>query len=73
VDVEFIKQMAMDMNNLVIATAKPYQEQISRTTSQFQRIISLAKQGQQICTCPARHLFDEIMETAGTLNENLPR
>ena len=26
------------------------------------RIIELAKKGQEICTCPARYLFDEILE-----------
>lgn len=36
-DTEMIKQMAENVNNVVLATAKPYQEQIRK----FQRAIDL--------------------------------
>ena len=62
-DIEAIKQMAIDINNVAAASYQSGKEYIEQPLlAKIERMRMLAVQGQRICTCPARHLFDEIQE-----------
>jgi len=37
-DVEFIKQLATDVNNVILSTAKPYQDKIDQLRTEKERI-----------------------------------
>ena len=69
-DIEAIKQMVIDVNNVAVAFYQSGKEHTEQPLlANIERMRMLAVQGQRICTCPARHLFDKIQEIGEALKD----